>query len=65
MSDHRTGHLIVKLPRERVQTFIDGGVGKSFAPAGRTFKEWVLVPGRRKKTWTTLMREEKAFVEGD
>ena len=62
--DHRTGHLIVRLPRERVQELVNGRVGEAFAPAGRTFKEWVLVSGRRKATWTSLMKEAKTFAEG-
>jgi DNA-binding HxlR family transcriptional regulator len=35
--DHRSGDLIVKLPRHRVEQLIQAGTGKPFAPAGRTF----------------------------
>jgi hypothetical protein len=37
--DHRSGDLIVKLPRHRVEQLIQAGAGKPFAPAGRTFRE--------------------------
>jgi hypothetical protein len=38
--DHRSGDLIVKLPRHRVEHLIQAGAGEPFAPAGRTFREW-------------------------
>ena len=60
--DHRTGDLIVKLPRERVAELIEGGVGKPFAPAGRTFREWVLVEDRDESRWAALMAEARTFV---
>ena len=60
--DHRTGDLIVKLSRDRVQELIDEGVGEPFAPAGRVFREWVLVRGRDAKRWRPLMREAIEFV---
>ena len=53
--DHRTGDLIVKLPRHRVEELIDAGVGKPFAPAGRTFREWVLVDDRDEARWAALI----------
>ncbi len=63
--EHRTGALILKLPRERVQELIGEGVGEPFAPAGRVFREWVLVPGRDGKQWRALMREAIEFVSRD
>lgn len=60
--DHRTGDLIVKVSRRRVEELIDGGVGKPFAPAGRTFREWVLIDERDEATWTTLIDEARRFV---
>ena len=36
--DHRTGHLIIKLPADRVDELVDVGTGQSFAPNGRRFK---------------------------
>ena len=62
--DHRTGDLIVKLPRHRVQQLIAAGTGKPFAPAGRTFREWVLVDDRDEARWIALMDEARDFVAG-
>ena len=52
--DHRTGDLIVKLPRERVAQLIDGG--------GRTFKEWASIPERDEVTWQALLTEARAYA---
>ena len=60
--DHRTGDLIVKLPRDRVAGLIDSGIGKPFAPAGRTFREWVLIDDRDEARWTELVDEARRFV---
>ncbi|MPZ82362.1 MAG: hypothetical protein GEV28_18965 [Actinophytocola sp.] len=54
-SDHRTGDLIVKLSRGRVEQLIADGVGKPFAPAGRVFREWVLIADRDEHLWTMLI----------
>lgn len=62
--DHRTGDLIVKLSRDRVEQLIADGVGKPFAPAGRTFREWVLVDDRDETRWTALIDEACRFVGG-
>ena len=37
--DHRTGELMVKLPRKRVQELIDSGPAHPFAPSGQVFRE--------------------------
>ena len=52
--DHRTGELMVKLPRERVQELIDGGSAHPFAPSGQVFREWALVPARAEQRWAGL-----------
>jgi hypothetical protein len=62
--DHRTGDLIVKLPRDRVAQLIADGVGKPFAPACRTFREWVLIDDRDATRWTALIDEARVFVSG-
>lgn len=61
--DHRTGDLIVKLPANRVLDLIDTEVGEPFAPAGRRFKEWVLIPNRDVALWRSLISEARTFVE--
>lgn len=63
--DHRTGDLIVKLSRDRVSEMIALGDGETFAPAGRVFKEWMLVRERDVDRWRALMEEAAAFVGGD
>lgn len=63
-ADHRTGDLIVKLPTGRVETMIQSGAGQAFSPAGRKFREWVLVVGRDTRQWRKLLREARAFVAG-
>jgi hypothetical protein len=63
--DHRSGDLIVKLPRQRVQELITAGVGKPFAPAGRTFREWVLIEDRDPARWAELIDEARTFAGGN
>jgi hypothetical protein len=62
--DHRTGDLIVKLPRERVAELVDSRAGHSFAPAGKVFKEWMRVEERDSANWVDLMSEACEFVGG-
>ena len=62
--DHRTGDLIVKLPRRRVTQLIDEGRAQPFAPAGRTFKEWATVPERDEAIWEALLTEARAYAAG-
>lgn len=57
MPHSKTGGLIVKLDRERVQKLIDDGSGQEFAPAGRVFKEWLLVPDAAEGVWSQLIAE--------
>ena len=63
--DHRSGNLIVKLRANRVSELIDAGTGLPFAPAGRTFKEWVAVPEEDEETWSSLIAEARSFVSGE
>ena len=64
MVDGSTGHLIVKLPQDRVVDLVDRGVGLTFAPAGRVFREWVAIPQQHEGRWSALMVEGRAFVTG-
>lgn len=54
--------LVVKLPKDRVAQLVADGVGAPFAPAGRVFKEWVLVAEPNRRRWKALLREGVAFV---
>lgn len=61
--DHRSGDLIVKLPEARVRELITEETGKPFAPAGRVFRQWVLVAERDINRWRALIAEAQQFVE--
>jgi len=60
--DHRCGDLIVKLPRRRVQQLTATGAGKPFAPAGKTFREWVVIGDRDQAQWATLIDEARTYA---
>ena len=60
--DHRTGDLIVKLPAARVEEMVEAGNGAPFAPAGKVFREWVLVENRDETVWLGLLDEARAFA---
>lgn len=62
MAEYRSGDLVVKLPRERVDQLIADGDGLPFAPAKRVFREWVRVPARDEALWRALLGESLAFV---
>lgn len=60
--DYKGSGLVVKLPKARVTALIASGVGKPFAPAGRSFGEWLSVPKPDRRRWLSLLREGIAFV---
>ena len=60
--DYKGSGLVVKLPALRVKELIESGVGRPFAPAGRTFSEWVAIPERDRRRWRALLREGVAFA---
>jgi len=60
--DHKTGDLIVKVPAKRVDQLIEEGTGQPFAPAGRRFKEWAVIPDRHGELWEDLMAEARDFA---
>jgi hypothetical protein len=62
MVEHRTGDLIAKLPARRVKELIEAGLGAPFAPAGRTFREWVFIADRDSDLWERIMKEAIEFV---
>jgi len=64
-ADPKTGDLLVKLSREEVQQLILKNEGRPFAPAGKTFREWVVIPERDAAVWATLMEKARAFVLQD
>lgn len=62
MPHHKGPGLVVKLPRERVDELIAEGSGQPFAPAGKVFREWVLLAAVDEATWRAVLGEGVAFV---
>jgi uncharacterized protein (TIGR02453 family) len=62
--DRRSGALLVKLPAERVGQLIATGDGEPFAPAGRTFREWVALPRPDRRRWRRLLAEARDHAAG-
>ena len=60
--DDKAGCLVVKLPRERVTELVENGHGEPFAPAGKVFREWVLIPAVDRRLWQTLLGEAVEFA---
>lgn len=57
------GKLVVKLPRDRVETLVKAGEGKYFDPGhGKLMKEWVAISSGTKRKWLNLVEEAKDFV---
>ncbi|MEZ5342482.1 MAG: DUF2461 family protein [Acidimicrobiales bacterium] len=65
MPEHRHGHLVAKLPAERVAELIGDGVGVPFGPGDKVFKEWVLIAERDEALWTTIFAEAVEFGEAN
>jgi hypothetical protein len=63
--DRNSADLIVKLPAERVLALIGEGIGRSFAPGGRIFREWVALPEADEPRWRLLAREAMEFAAGE
>jgi hypothetical protein len=62
--DRRTGNLLVKLSERRVGELVASGEARTFAPAGRRFREWPSVPFERRRTWGRLLEDAMDFVGG-
>ena len=62
MNHHKKSGLVVKLPAARVAELIEAGIGESFAPAGKVFKEWVAVLQADEQLWRELLAEGVDFV---
>jgi hypothetical protein len=62
MPNFRGPGLVVKLPAARVNELIEVGTGASFAPAGKVFREWVLIEALDEAAWRKLLLEGVAFV---
>jgi hypothetical protein len=60
--ERTTGHLIVKLPADRVQELVQSRRAAPFAPNGRTFREWAAFSRPNRKEWTAMLDEARRFV---
>jgi hypothetical protein len=57
------GELVVKLPRERVETLVESGDGKNFdAGKGKPMREWLVLSPTSEKQWLPLAIEAMHFV---
>ncbi|MFB9409796.1 DUF2461 domain-containing protein [Dactylosporangium matsuzakiense] len=56
--------MLIKLARPRVLALIEDGTGVPFAPAGRTFREWLAVPDPDPMLWRALLSEALTFAGG-
>ena len=57
------GDLVVKLPKERVETLIGARLGKRFDPGhGRVMKEWAAITPKTRAEWLKLAKEAQRFV---
>ena len=64
MRHSKTGELIVKLSESRIGGLVAAGVGKTFAPNGRVFREWMAVAPVQADQWSSLVDEARRFVQG-
>jgi hypothetical protein len=62
--ERATGHLIVKLPGQRVKELVTTGQALPFAPNGRTFREWAAFPVADPGEWRALLAEARGFAGG-
>jgi hypothetical protein len=63
-AERATGHLIVKLPVQRVSELVAAGQALPFAPNGRTFREWAAFPVADPAEWRALLAEARQFTGG-
>jgi hypothetical protein len=60
--DKQNGHLIVKLAADDVSTRVASGEGKSFAPAGKVFREWLAIDDDSESVWRAALDDALAFA---
>jgi hypothetical protein len=62
------GHLIVKLPRDRVNHFVDTGIAEPVVMGTRTMREWIAFPCREDRAatlalWRNVAQEAYLYVD--
>jgi hypothetical protein len=60
--DERNGDLIIKLAADEVSARVTDGRGRSFAPAGRVFREWLAIGPSSIKAWRAALADALAFA---
>ncbi len=60
--DKRNGELVVKLPADDVADRIAASRGHAFAPAGRVFREWLVVDRCDEPSWRAALADALEFA---
>ena len=60
--DRRSGELIVKLAAADVSGRVASGTGRAFAPAGKVFREWLVVVPTAEPVWRAALEDALAFA---
>lgn len=61
--ERTTGHLVIKLPANRVDELTASGQAVPFSPNGRVFREWVALPVADHDEWAALLDEARTFAD--
>jgi TfoX/Sxy family transcriptional regulator of competence genes len=57
------GKFVAKLPKQRVDELVSGGIGERFDPGhGRLMKEWIAIESHT-ENWLDLAKEAYKFVK--
>lgn len=64
MPHHKGDGIVVKIDEERVRELIGAGTGAPFAPAGKVFREWVLIAEVDETTWRWALSDALARRTG-
>ena len=62
MPHHKGQGIVLKLTATRVAELIATAGGEPFAPAGRVFREWVLMRAENDELWAALLDEACALA---
>jgi hypothetical protein len=62
------GELIVKLPRDRANHFVDAGTAEPVVMGKRTMREWIAFPGQEDRAatlalWRDVAQEAHTYVD--
>jgi hypothetical protein len=61
MPGHESDGMVVKLPADRVTAIRESGRGRSVAPAGKVFREWVEIDAS--EDWRPYLDEALDFAD--